>query len=198
MSVSRMFATGFSVVAAVCSTTGSAMANEWSSFTVRVQESQGIAKGPTAREEQTRPYAGTAEAAGAGEATSFIARVEASQGINTSGTGAREGRVAPAITGEATSFIARVEASQGIRTSGDLARAEELSPEGVRLIQRALTAKGHATAVTGRVDENTRSALRGFQRESSLPVSGALDEGTVEALGVDVSDVRPVRGTEQR
>jgi peptidoglycan hydrolase-like protein with peptidoglycan-binding domain len=191
-----MFAIGFSAVATVCLTTGSATAaNEWTSFTVRAQESQGVG-GRAAREGQGQPHA--AGAAVAGEATSFIDRVRASQGKSPSGAEARETYASPAITSEATSFIARVEASQGIKTSRELAGAEELSPEGVRLVQRALTAKGHATGITGKLDESTRSSLMGFQRENALPASGALDEETVEALGLDVSQVRPVRGAEER
>ena len=198
MSVSRMFAIGFGAVATVCLTTGSAMAADPWSFTARVEESQGLGQGRAASEE--RGYSYLAEAAGSGEAASFTDRVKASQGfgLNLSGAGARETYAAPAITSEATSFIARVEANQGIRTSRDMAMAEEMSPEGVRLIQRALAEKGHATGVTGELDENTRSSLMGFQRENALPASGALDEKTVEALGLDVSQVRPVRGAEER
>ena len=196
MPVPRMFAIGFSAVATVCLMTGSATAaNEWASFTDRVKESQGVGT-RAAREEQERPYA--AEVAGSVESASFIDRVRASQGITPSAAEARETYVAPAVTSEATSFIARVEASQGIKTSGELAGAEELSPEGVRLVQRALSAKGHATGITGKLDEDTRSSLMGFQRENALPVSGTLDEKTVEALGLDVSQVRPVRGAEER
>jgi len=194
MSVSRMFTIGFSAVATVCLTTGSAAAaDEWASFTIRVQESQGVGQGRAAREGKEHPYA--AETAGSGEAASFVDRVRASQGIKATAAEARETYAAPAVTSEATSFIARVEESQGIR---ELARAEELSPEGVRLVQRALTAKGHATGITGKLDESTRSSLMGFQRESALPASGTLDEKTVEALGLDVSQVRPVRGAEER
>jgi hypothetical protein len=192
-----MFTIGFSVVATVCLTTGSAAAaDEWASFTTRVQESQGVGQRRVAREGQEHPYA--AETAGSGEAASFIDRVRASQGIKATAAEARETYAAPAVTSEATSFIARVEESQGIRTSRELARAEELSPEGVRLVQRALTAKGHATGITGKLDESTRSSLMGFQRENALPASGTLDGKTVEALGLDVSQVRPVRGAEER
>jgi cytochrome c556 len=191
-----MSAIGFSAVATVCLTTSSATAaNEWASFTTRVQESQGVG-GRAAREGEVHPYA--AGAAVASEATSFIDRVRVSQGKIPGGAEAGETYASPAITSEATSFIARVEASQGIKTSREMAGAEELSPEGVRLVQRALTAKGHATGITGKIDESTRSSLMGFQRENALPVSGALDEKTVEALGLDVSQVRPVRGTEER
>jgi hypothetical protein len=80
-------------------------ADERSSFTDRVQQSQGIA-----RTEQVT----TTEPAVVGEATSFIARVMTSQGIRSSGLEARES--APAIEEEATSFIARVVANQGIAT----------------------------------------------------------------------------------
>jgi len=112
MSITKALAIGFSMAV----TTGSALAaGEWSSFTDRVQESQGIgqASGTNVAQEVV-----AAEPAAPNETGSFIARVEASQGINTSDQATSEASSAAAIPGEATSFISRVVASQGVGLEG--------------------------------------------------------------------------------
>jgi peptidoglycan hydrolase-like protein with peptidoglycan-binding domain len=38
--------------------------------------------------------------------------------------------------------------------------------------------------ITGSLGVDTRAALANFQRDHSLPVTGAIDEETVEALGL--------------
>jgi len=193
MSVSRMFAVGLGLVGMMGST---AAASEWSSFTDRVQENQYYGRERGARAEEMRHEALSAEP-GAGEATSFITRLEKSQGIHPERLPMREEYAAAvALPGEATSFTERAQMSQG--RMGGPARAEELSREQIRLVQRTLAAKGYRTDITGQFDESTRSSLAGFQRENSLPVSGNLDEKTIEALGFDASQVRPVRGPEGR
>jgi peptidoglycan hydrolase-like protein with peptidoglycan-binding domain len=69
----------------------------------------------------------------------------------------------------------------------------ELSPEQVRVVQRALADRGFAVELTGEYDSSTRSALTAFQRARGLPATGNLNSPTVEALGIDPSDVTPVR-----
>jgi len=193
MSVSRMLAAGVGLFGLMGST---AAATEWSSFTDRVQEHQYYGRERGARAEEMRSEPLSAEP-GAGEATSFITRLEKSQGIHPERAMMREEYAAAvALPGEATSFTERAQMSQG--RMGGPARAEELSREQIRLVQRTLAAKGYRTDITGQFDESTRSSLAGFQRENSLPVSGNLDEKTIEALGFDASQVRPVRGPEGR
>jgi hypothetical protein len=103
MSTSSVLAVSFSM--ALAAVGPARAADERSSFTDRVQQSQGIAR--------TKQVT-TTEPAVAGEATSFIDRVVASQGIRSRGLEARDS--APAIAGEATSFITRVVTNQGIST----------------------------------------------------------------------------------
>jgi hypothetical protein len=188
-----MFAVGLGLVGMMGST---AAASEWSSFTDRVQENQYYGRERGARAEKMR-YEPLSAEPGAGEATSFITRLEKSQGIHPERAMMREEYAAVSLPSEALSFTDRAQMSQGAQMGGP-ARAEELSREQIRLVQRTLAAKGYGTEITGQFDESTRSSLASFQRENSLPVSGNLDEKTIEALGFDASQVRPVRGPERR
>ena len=75
--------------------------------------------------------------------------------------------------------------------------ASELSPEQVRLVQRALADRGYAVDLTGAFDAHTQTALAEFQRARGLPADGRLDTYTLETLGIDPRDVMPVRGAEE-
>ncbi len=76
--------------------------------------------------------------------------------------------------------------------------ATDLSPEQVRLVQRALADRGYAVDLTGAFDARTQSALAEFQRARGLPANGMLDASTLETLGIDPRDVMPVRGADDR
>lgn len=168
-------------------------ANEHASFIDRVKQSQGIAPSGAETASVTAPAA--ALQSSYSEPASFIARVEKYQGIEISGAAASTGVAAlQGSYGEPASFIARVARNQGVMSVPLLEREDQLSPEQIRLVQRALIAKGHAAPVSGKLDERTRSALMSFQRSLSLPVSGTLDSRTVDALGFAPSQVTPVRG----
>jgi peptidoglycan hydrolase-like protein with peptidoglycan-binding domain len=73
----------------------------------------------------------------------------------------------------------------------------DLSPEQVRLVQRALSDRGFALDLSGRFDERTQTALGDFQRARGLPATGNLNQPTVEALGLDPREVMPVRGADE-
>lgn len=72
--------------------------------------------------------------------------------------------------------------------------ASDLSPEQVRLVQRALADRGYPVNLTGAFDGQTQTALSEFQRARGLPADGKLDPSTLETLGIDPRDVMPVRG----
>jgi len=91
-----------------------------------------------------------------------------------------------------------VEQSQHVMPTATLAREDQLNPEQVRMVQRALGDKGYPTPVNGELDDRTRSSLMAFQRSQSLPVSGALDSRTVDTLGFAPTEVAPVRGTSDK
>lgn len=62
---------------------------------------------------------------------------------------------------------------------------QNLKPEHIRAVQRNLNQKGFdAGEVDGVWDDETRSALRNFQRSQSMKQTGALDQKTASALGV--------------
>lgn len=75
--------------------------------------------------------------------------------------------------------------------------ASQLSPEQIRLVQRALADRGYAVDLTGAFDGRTQTALGEFQRARGLPADGKLDTNTLETLGIDPRDVMPVRGTDE-
>ncbi len=57
----------------------------------------------------------------------------------------------------------------------------------LRAMQRELSASGHdAGAIDGKWGENTREALRSFQREHDLEATGTLTLPTLAALGIDI------------
>jgi peptidoglycan hydrolase-like protein with peptidoglycan-binding domain len=63
-------------------------------------------------------------------------------------------------------------------------RPQELSQNDMRLIQRALQEKGYTPGnMDGRADEATRSAIRKFQQDQGIPVTGTVDEKTANQLG---------------
>lgn len=62
---------------------------------------------------------------------------------------------------------------------------QNLKPEHIRAVQRNLNQKGFdAGEVDGIWDDETRSALRNFQKSQNMKQTGALDQKTATALGV--------------
>ena len=61
-----------------------------------------------------------------------------------------------------------------------------MRPEGPELIQRRLTALGfYAGRATRTIDDETTAALARFQVAKGLPETGAPDDETLRALGLD-------------
>ncbi|HEY5991431.1 MAG TPA: peptidoglycan-binding domain-containing protein [Candidatus Udaeobacter sp.] len=72
-----------------------------------------------------------------------------------------------------------------IYTYGDL-----LPDEVIANVQVALQDAGYYFGqITGSLDVETRAALTNFQRDYGLPITGAIDEATVETLGLGQSEV---------
>ena len=72
-----------------------------------------------------------------------------------------------------------------IYTYGDL-----LPDEVIANVQTALQDTGYYSGpITGSIDGETRAALANFQRDYGLPITGAIDEPTVETLGLGQSEV---------
>jgi len=58
-------------------------------------------------------------------------------------------------------------------------------PAVIQRIQRALNSLGYSAGnPDGVIGSQTRSAIRRFQREHSLPVTGTIDRETSEKLGI--------------
>jgi hypothetical protein len=60
-----------------------------------------------------------------------------------------------------------------------------LPDEVIANVQTALQDAGYYYGeITGSLGVDTRAAIANFQRDNNLPITGAIDEGTVEALGL--------------
>jgi hypothetical protein len=71
-------------------------------------------------------------------------------------------------------------------------------PGGPAKIQRALAKAGYYQgAFNGELDDETAAALRKFQGANELAKTGAPDEETVKALGLDPDDVWRPQGEKQ-
>ena len=66
--------------------------------------------------------------------------------------------------------------------------AQELSVNDMKLIQLRLQEKGYDPGnVNGTADETTRAAIRKFQQDQGIPVTGTIDERTANELGFQYS-----------
>jgi hypothetical protein len=64
-----------------------------------------------------------------------------------------------------------------------------LPDEVISNVQTALQGAGYYFGpITGSLSVDTRAAIANFQRDYGLPITGAIDEPTVEALGLDQAD----------
>ena len=62
----------------------------------------------------------------------------------------------------------------------------QLPDETIANVQVALQQAGYYTGeVTGSLDVHTRAALANYQRDQGLPVTGAIDQPTVQSLGLE-------------
>ena len=62
---------------------------------------------------------------------------------------------------------------------------QELSRSDMEMVQQALEAKGYNLGRSdGIADDNTRHAIRDFQKDRQLPMTGVVDERTAENLGL--------------
>jgi peptidoglycan hydrolase-like protein with peptidoglycan-binding domain len=66
--------------------------------------------------------------------------------------------------------------------------AQELSKNDMKLKQQRLQEKGYKlTNVDGTTDNTTRAAIRQFQQDERIPVTGTIDELTANPLGFKYS-----------
>jgi peptidoglycan hydrolase-like protein with peptidoglycan-binding domain len=62
-----------------------------------------------------------------------------------------------------------------------------LTKDNLKLVQTRLQAEGvYAGPVDGELNAQTAAALRAYQQQHSLPVSGAADEATLKQLQIDL------------
>ena len=64
----------------------------------------------------------------------------------------------------------------------------ELSKNDMRAVEEALQTKGYKPGkIDGVADDETRAAIRAFQKANGFPVSGMVDQKTADRLGVKIS-----------
>ena len=168
--------------------TGTASAADSESFIGRVRENMGFLRGDemTASESWRGAEVSTTS-------DSFIAHVQESLGLERAIGGQR---AEPPTGGPSWSFIAMVQESEGFGPIHAAVSDAQVSREQLRLVQRTLSQRGFPTELTGEFDQGTRDSLAAFQHSRQLPESGMLDSSTMDALGVDVGQVMPVRGNQ--
>jgi len=79
---------------------------------------------------------------------------------------------------------------RGRTDEDDQERRKRSSRVKIELLQKYLTEVGFPTQTTGRMAEETRRSLRGLQRASGLPETGAVDRATLTALKTRLKLVR--------
>jgi len=96
-------------------------------------------------------------------------------------------------SGFASSIAAQSGLTTQVEANVNIQRPElRVNRELVRRVQRSLANRGYyGGAVDGLVGPQTMGALRDFQRAEGLPVTGHLDEETIEKLGVQIEEERP-------
>jgi peptidoglycan hydrolase-like protein with peptidoglycan-binding domain len=64
----------------------------------------------------------------------------------------------------------------------------ELSKNDMRAVEEALQTKGYKPGkIDGIADDETRAAIRAFQKDNGLTISGMVDQKTADRLGVTLS-----------
>jgi peptidoglycan hydrolase-like protein with peptidoglycan-binding domain len=68
----------------------------------------------------------------------------------------------------------------------------ELSKNDMRMVEEALKSKGYNPGqIDGVADDTNRSAIRSFQKDNGIPITGAVDQRTAEKLGVSIGSRSP-------
>ena len=79
------------------------------------------------------------------------------------------------------------------RSEGDIPGAHqtgtpELSKNDMQKVEEALQAKGYKVGkIDGTADDDARKAIRSFQQDNGLPITGMVDQRTADRLGVRIS-----------
>ena len=72
----------------------------------------------------------------------------------------------------------------------------ELSKDDMRKVEEALKAKGYDPGkIDGVVDDANRAAIRSFQKDKTLPITGTVDSRTAQELGVRIAKASDRAGT---
>jgi peptidoglycan hydrolase-like protein with peptidoglycan-binding domain len=79
----------------------------------------------------------------------------------------------------------KVGSEQNLPPTADQKGVSGLSKDEIMQVERALQTKGYKPGtVDGVMDDSTREAVRAFQKDNSLPITGSIDDKTAAKLGV--------------
>ncbi len=71
----------------------------------------------------------------------------------------------------------------------------KLSQQDVRRVQQALEKKGYKAGNSSTLDDKTKEAIRSFQKDNNLPITGSLDNKTADELGVQLHQNSDAKGS---
>lgn len=71
-----------------------------------------------------------------------------------------------------------------VKSSSDTSAWRNLSKKQVSYVQDRLDSRGYDLVVDGRMGPNTRAALRSYQRNNNLAVTGHVNSQTLASLGI--------------
>ncbi|MEQ9639630.1 MAG: peptidoglycan-binding domain-containing protein [Alphaproteobacteria bacterium] len=103
------------------------------------------------------------------------------------------------VTGQPSQgLLSHVQANQQARTTTPTASPGELNERQISRLQRRLDRLGYDTAVSGQVDSETQAAIRAYERDNNLLVTGVATEALAEHVHQSVLAKRAERRDDRR
>jgi peptidoglycan hydrolase-like protein with peptidoglycan-binding domain len=84
----------------------------------------------------------------------------------------------------AASLLTPAMAMKSSSSNSSVHKKKKVGSSEVRTIQKALNQKGYKVKVNGKMNKQTRTAIKKFQSDRGLEATGRVDEGTLAELGI--------------
>ena len=119
------------------------------------------------------------------------------RGLDTRGLDTQDDMAHPKnAPGKAVSDQRSQDAKGGMNTNKARGRYENpksAHKEQVRAVQQALNDNGARLQLDGQMGQQTRQALRNYQRDNQLPQTGKVDKATLSKLNIDTTQTSNAR-----